>query len=91
MFYRILSSAEREEMEKERREKLAKFARIVSGEDRSSSINNKNIAPVLPMNRYRFGFGSSKIRAGSHLPTPNNRIVLHPESMEKPRKHFTGL
>jgi hypothetical protein len=60
---------------------LAEFVGIVSGEDRSSM---KNVASVLPMNRYRLGL--SRLKAGSRLPTPNNRIVLHPERAERNRR-----
>ena len=40
---------------------------------------SKNVAPVLPMNRYRFGLSANRIKAGSRLP---NRIILHPERIE---------
>ena len=82
MLRRILSSAEREMIEKIRREKLAELSRIVSGEDWS---NKNNVAPVLPMNRYRTS-SSSKVKAASSRTSPNNRIVLHPERIERNRK-----
>jgi hypothetical protein len=75
MLQRILPSAEREAMEKERREKLAELARFVSGEDWS---NKNNVAPVLPMNRYRFR--TSKVKAASRT---SPRVVLHPEKAER--------
>jgi len=68
-------------MEKVRRQKLAELAGFVSG---TGQWSNKNIAPVLPMNRYRFGLGgASKVKAAS---SPNNRIVLHPERVERNRR-----
>jgi hypothetical protein len=52
MLRKILLSAEREMMEKIRRQKLAELARIVGGEDWGF---DRKVAPVLPVNRYRFG------------------------------------
>ena len=86
MLYRkILTTAEREAIEKERRKKLAELADIVTGENKYSS---QNVAPVLPMNRFRFSRTSSnsKVKAASSRISPNNRIVLHPEKIDKNRR-----
>jgi hypothetical protein len=72
MLRRILSSAEREAIERNRKEKLAELASIVSGKNRFSSKNK--VAPILPMNRYKYGL--SGVKAASRI-SPN-RIVLHP-------------
>ena len=83
MLYRkILTTAEREAIEKERREKLAELARFVNGEEWS---NKNNVAPVLPMNRLGFS-RSSKVKAASNRTSPNNRIILHPERIDKNRR-----
>jgi hypothetical protein len=83
LYRRILTTAEREAIEKERRKKLTEFARFFNGTD-----DKPNVAPVLPMNRFRFSRTSSnsKVKAGSRLPTPNNKIVLHPERVERNRR-----
>lgn len=75
--------ANEREKERNRMKRLAEFAGIVSGEDHSSM---KNVASMFPMNRYRLGFQTSRLKAGSRLPTLNNKIVLHPERFEKARR-----
>lgn len=37
-------------------------------------------SPVLPMNRYKYGFGNRSVKAVSSL---SKRIVLNPERQEK--------
>ena len=82
MFRRILSSAERETIEKARREKLTEFARFFNG-----TADKPNVAPILPMNRFRFSrTSSSKVKAASNRTSPNNRIILHPERVQRDRK-----
>jgi hypothetical protein len=46
----------------------------------------KNVTPVLPINRLRFRTSSSKVKAASSRISPNNRIVLHPERVERNRR-----
>jgi hypothetical protein len=56
----------------EKKRGLAELGKIISGQDGG---NGRMASPVLPMNRYRYGF---RLKAASSSRSPK-RIVLHPE------------
>jgi hypothetical protein len=81
MLRRILSTEEKETMKR----RLAELADIVKGEYKYS----ENVAPVLPVNRLRLGGFSSAGRAGrvkAASKVSPNRMVLHPERVERDRR-----
>jgi hypothetical protein len=83
MLRRILLSAEREMMEKIRGQKLAELARIVGGEDWGF---DRKVAPMLPMNRFKYRVRNRKVKSASSYRPQQQRIVSHPERQERNRR-----
>jgi hypothetical protein len=72
----------------ERNRQLAELSRVIEGRSSVKDLVSSNVSPVLPMNRYKYRLGPKglNVKAGSRLPQKGNRIVLHPERIEKARR-----
>jgi hypothetical protein len=68
----------------ERNKRLPELSRVIEGRSSVRDLVSSNVSPVLPMNKYGYGFRDRSLKAGSRLPQ-DKRIVLHPERLNQER------